>query len=145
YRTHASLWGAYLSMIFPGLGINRAAKRTFGKKVPALWQEWTQSVTGQTAGWAMDGERVTGHGWEVGGLKVADGVLYYTRSWPEKTGAGTAFVFNEIMARDLASGRERTVVSATSSFTAPPRVDGGTLYYATAELEPGWANVSMLG
>jgi len=136
---------SFFSPFVPAIGIDRAAVSGFGARFPALWREWQADVRKRAEGFAMDGERVTRRGWFVSDLVADGGRLYYKRSYPVKTAAFSSFHFDEIVERDLATGRERVVVSAPGGFGPGLEVRGGTLWYGRRELARGYENTSDLG
>ncbi len=138
-----SIFSLIGSCIFPYFGIDRAARKTYGKSFPKLFSEWKDSIDAST--WKIDGEQVTEHGWMVRHPILSDNKLYYIRSYPEKTGALNTFEFNEIVERDLTTDDERVVVSTTSEFIGNISKVGDILYYAVAELKKGYNNSTMNG
>ena len=128
----------------PAFGLDRSAKQVFGKTFPQLWQDWQQSETERYQNYQYEGTRLTNKGWNLGNLRVAEGKLYYQRSFPVKTGAFSTHYHIEIVERDLHSGAEQVLVATTSDFVANLRVRDGKLYYATYEAKTGCANASEL-
>ncbi|MEK7767164.1 MAG: hypothetical protein AAB368_13090, partial [bacterium] len=80
YGRLGSMLGGYLSPLFPWIGIDRAARKAFGRSMSALWDEWRASETIRFKDFAPEGERVTRHGWTVRDLAIANGKLYYVRA-----------------------------------------------------------------
>ncbi|MEK7476489.1 MAG: hypothetical protein AAB152_12780 [Candidatus Coatesbacteria bacterium] len=134
---------SFVSPILPCLGVDRSARVAFGARFPALWKEWQQEMTAKAAAFSMDGEQVTRTGWYYSGLVAETNRLTYQRTIPVKTAPFEAFRFEEIVERDLATGRERVLVSTTAGFMARPVRRGHTLWYATAELGRRYANTSQ--
>lgn len=127
------------SWFVPSLGLDVAARQVFGKTFPALWGEWQAYERERFAGFRMDGERLTHHGWTVQEPRVFGGRLYYKRQFPVSAGP-RRYWRNQIVERDLASGKERVLLESTASFLLPLRLHGGKLYYGTAERQAGFAN-----
>jgi len=143
-RTHGSRLLSYLSPVWPYVGADRTFRDVFGQRTPRLWKEWQDDLRGRAASFAIDGERITRTGWFAADL-VADGnTLTYKRSYPVKTAAFGEFWFDEIVERDLMTGRERVLVTTTAGFMSRTVRRGGKLWYATAELGRGYKNTSLL-
>ncbi|MDI6781381.1 MAG: hypothetical protein QME49_04660 [bacterium] len=138
-----SIFSLIGSCIFPYFGIDRAARKIYGKSFPNLFSEWRNSI--DASSWKIDGEQVTEHGWMVSHPVLSDNKLYYIRSYPEKTGIFETFEFNEIVERDLTTEDERVLVSTTSWFVGNIRKVGDNLYYTVAELKKGYSNSSQNG
>lgn len=145
HHDYGSSFGAYLSPLFPGLGLDAAAERTYGTSIRLLWNEWTRTSAGTYAGWHQSGERLTRHGWDVGGLIMDQERLLFTRTYPVKTGAYAGFMFAEIWSLDPGTGAETLIVGTTASFSAPMVVCDGSLYYAVNEVARGYGNVTSGG
>lgn len=143
FKTCGSSILSYFSPILPSIGLDRAAKKVYGKSFPALWREWHKYETERFKDFAMEGERLTSYGWYMEDLRISEGRLYYKRSYPVKTGAFRNFWFSEIMERDLTNGKERAIIPVTSFFTMPMRIHNGRLYYAVAETKFGYANALL--
>ena len=132
-----------LGPLFPGIGLDRAAKKTFGKSFPQLWAQWQDSIDASL--WKIDGEQLTKNGWRVGSPILSGQKIYYIRSYPKKTGAFERFYFEEIVERDMDTGQERVVVSSTSEIIGGLDQAGDKLYYALMEAKKGYANSAQLG
>ncbi len=137
---------SYISPLFPFLSLDPASSKAFGgKSIPELWKDWEEHEKLKKDDFNPDGDQLTQRGWDLEALCVSGGYLYYQRSYPVKTGTFSQFFFNQIRERDLATGKEREVVSTTSQFTSPLRVHGGKLYYGTAQVREGFANSGSFG
>ncbi|MBU0568134.1 hypothetical protein KJ693_01920, partial [bacterium] len=132
-----------LGPLFPGIGLDRAAKKTFGKSFPLLWREWQNSL--DASWWKIDGEQLTKNGWWVSSPILSGQKIYYIRFYPRKTGAFERFYFEEIVERDLNTGEEKVVVSSTSEIIGGLDKAGDKLYYAVMEAKKGYANSALLG
>lgn len=133
------------SCLAPALGIEVAASKVYGRSLSSLFNEWRRVETARSASWKVDGRQRTNAGWFCTYLVASAGRLYYVRNYPKKTDALTIFYFTEIVEHDVSSGREQVIVRTTSSVSAPIRLQGQQLYYATMELQCGYANVSQGG
>jgi hypothetical protein len=125
----------------PALGIDKSARKIFGKPFPGLWQDWWQYETKRYQGYAIDGEQITHYGWFVGSPVVLAGKLYYTRSYYTKTGANKQFNFGGIIERDLTTGKEKTLI--TNPASSALKIHDGKLYYTTVGTKYGYANSSL--
>lgn len=136
---------SYIGPIFPYLGIDRGARRVYGKPIKVLFDEWRLYEEKRAKEeWRIDGERLTSHGWGVSYPVLWNGKLYYVREYPKKTGAYEYFYFQEILERDLSTGRERVVASLTSSVYHPLRILDDKLYYGVFEIGRGYKGSSFL-
>ena len=140
FGSNGSSFFSYFSIAFPIVGIDRAAKKVYGKSFPALWNEWLEYESKRFEETSQEGEQVTHHGWDIKDLLFCSGKLYYTRSYPVKVDVFRELWFYEIVERDTQRGREKTLVSTTSAFTLPMRIADGKLYYAVSEIKRGYPN-----
>jgi len=146
FRRYGSCPGTPLaSCLVPALGIEIAASGVYGRSFPSLFNEWRRAETARSASWKVDGRRRTDAGWFCAHLVASGGKLYYVRDYPKKTDALTVFYFTEIIEHDMSLRDEKVIVRTTSSVSAPIKLRGQYLYYATMELQCGYANVSQGG
>lgn len=145
YGAHAASPWSYLSPLFPSVGLDRTAEKVFGRSFPILWRDFAQAEAQRLPAPRRSAERLTHDGWELRDLLIEGGTLYYTRAYPVRTAAFSTWGFNQIWARDLASGAERPVLTTTAPIVSPFRIARGHLYYATSELRRGYANTSAIG
>ncbi|MEK9149719.1 MAG: hypothetical protein AAB267_06705, partial [Candidatus Desantisbacteria bacterium] len=131
------------SCVFPYFGIDRAARKIYGKSFPKLFSEWRDSI--DATSWKIDGEQITEHGWIVRHPVLSGDKLYYIRSYPKKTGPLESFEFNEIVERELTAETERVVVSATSEFMGNIKIADDKLYYSASEMKKGYNNSALNG
>jgi hypothetical protein len=134
---------SFFSVIWPWIGVDMTARNVWGRGFPGLWKEWKAEVTARSASFYIDGERVTRRGWYVSDLVVDGNRLYYRRSYPVKTAAFSGFQFDEIVARDLATGREEVLRKGLPLGLSRMKLSGGKIYFATAELGRGYANTYL--
>lgn len=144
FQRFGSSPSSYYSPFIPALGLDRTARDVFGKSFPALWRDWQAHLEGTTE-FMPPGERLTELGGMVASPVIADGHLYYLRSYSEKTGALSSWGFQEIVERDLRTGEERVIGATTSYFSGPLRAHEGKLFYGVGELKAGYPNVMNLG
>ena len=126
---------SYLSPVFPYFGLDEAAKSVYGKSIKALFYEWRLSEEEKAKEWKTAGERLTKNGWVIAYPILHDDKLYYLREYTKKTGAYEYFDFQEIVARDLNTGKEKVIVPLTSTIHTSLRIDGDRLYYGVFEIK----------
>jgi hypothetical protein len=136
---------AYASPLLPALGLDRQARKVFGRGIRRLWEEWRLYEEQRLGGLVQAGERVSGPGWRADWPLAARGRLYYTRAYPVKSGPFRSRWRHELVEYSPATGSERILVASTAPFACPFRVAGDTLTYALAELEPGYRNTWLEG
>lgn len=141
---YASSSWSFLSPLFPSLGLDRAARKAFGKPFPELFQEWQEYEEEKGSGWRMSSRRETQKGWYIFSPVLSGQKLYYVRQHYRKTGALSIFGFVDLIVRDLEARREKVLVSLTTGVGAL-QVQGDYLYYTAYELIRGYANVTQEG
>jgi hypothetical protein len=131
---------SYVSPLLPAVGLDRSARKAFGRSLPALWKTWREAAAA-----GVDG-RVSPHlllPGEAGWLEepvAAGGFLYYRRSRTlDRRPLETGRVY-ELLRLDLQTGRQTVLVRSSGPFTGPLVVRDGRLYYALLDLVPGFAN-----
>ena len=131
---------SYLSAVFPYIGIDRTARKVYGKSFPALWNEWIEFEKEAIKAYPQGSEKLTKYGWRIKCLGFSSGKLYFVRIYPVKVDVFRAFWFRELIEREIETGLERCIVSTTSNFSLPMRIEGEKLYYGIYELQGGYDN-----
>jgi hypothetical protein len=136
---------AYLSPLLPFLGMDRVARKVFGRSFPRLWEEWRRCEEERLGGYVQAGDRVSGPGWQSDWPVAARGRLYYSRGYPVKSGPFRSRWRYELVEHDPATREEKILVCSTAPFACQFRIAGDTIYYALAELEAGYTNTWLDG
>jgi hypothetical protein len=149
FRTFFSSYGSYfwapIGTLTPFLGIDLAARRTYGKSFPVLYTEWKMFAEYRNKDWRMEGEQITKKGWYISSMTKSTDKIYYTRLTVVKPDAFFTKSIIEIVEHTPSTGKERTIANLTSSVSSPIKVRKNTLYYTTMEMESGQANVYRRG
>jgi len=134
----------YYGSSLPVFMLGTSASQVYGKSLPKLWKEWEQYESERFKDFHNEGEILTQKGDFTSNLIFYNDKLYYTRTNVEKTGAFNARSFTKIVQRDIVTKNEKCIVSTTSFFTTPIKIHDNWLYYAVAEIKPGYANTSYM-
>ena len=145
FERYGSCWWAPLSGILPCTGLDRAARRTFGRSWPGLFDEWRRYEQARRPEWPRAGRPVTGKGWYMYSLIAHCGRLYYVRDEPFKPDAYQTQSRVRIMEFDRQRGTERAIAHLNHAITTPLRAHGGKLYYTVPQFAHGYANVYYRG
>jgi len=140
FTRNGSSFLSYFSVVFPYIGIDRSARRVYGKSFPTLWKEWLESEKKVAKDYPRRAQRLTKYGWRLKYLTFNNGKIYFVRVYPVKVDVFRVFWFRELIEREIETGKERCVVSTTSNFSLPVRVRGEKLYYGVYELKGGYDN-----
>jgi len=136
---------SYISPLIPALGLDRTAKRVFGKPFQQLWRDWQRWEEKFFIDYIERGTQVTPVFWEIENPLVHNGKLYYQRSYALKTSVFDRQWHYELVEQDLDSNKTKKLVSSTSPFSGPLRIHGDKLYYLDLEIESGFANIWYRG
>jgi hypothetical protein len=150
---------SYLTPVLPLAGLDRSARRVFGKRTAALWREWLEEAGQAQAGSGTSAiEAAPGDGpaaratspaaasrpaWWMGAPVVADGRVYFLRSLPYPAEPFRQSWRHEL--RELGPGGERTRARFASAFSADLKWREGRLYFGLRDLAGGRANVELAG
>ncbi len=144
FRTYGRNQLALLSPILPGLGIDRSAKKIFGKSFPSLYDEWRSYEEARFAAWQPDAERITNDGWYIPSFVRSGDKLYYVRTVPVKLDAFVSRTYIRLVEFDVRAQMERIIAMLSSPIATSIKVSGNYLYYATLEIKKA-ENVSQAG
>lgn len=145
FGRYGSCWWAPLSGILPGIGLDAAARRTFGRSWPGLFDEWRRHERQRHPDWPAAGRPLTDRGWYMYSLVAHDGRLYYLRYEPFKPDAFRPQARARIVEFDPERGTEETVASLNQAITTPLRAHRAKLYYTVPQFASGYANVYYRG
>ena len=112
---------SYIGGLFPALSFDPAMKNAFGLTTENLWQEWVSHEKQKHAGFNMEGEKITSAGWSHGNTAAYNGRVYYTRAYPEKSGAYDVLYLNELIEYNPADKSEKIKAKTVSGFSHPDR------------------------
>ena len=143
YEDFGSNVFSYLGGLFPALSFDPAMKNAFGLTTENLWQEWVSHEKQKHAGFKMEGEKITSRGWSHGNTAAFNNRVYYTRSYPEKSGAYDVLYLGELIEYSPADKSEKIIAKTVSGFPQPPKNDGERLFYSVGERGDGYPNRSM--
>ncbi|MFH0888796.1 MAG: hypothetical protein V1871_06260 [Planctomycetota bacterium] len=139
-------FGWLLGWLFPYVGIDDAAKMTFGKSFNQLLDEWKDYYMSHRKPFAIDGNPLTSDKLTLySNLFTDDNYLYYVKEYFKKTGAYNIYAFKKIMRYDVISQQEQEIVNTTSYFSAAPQIVNNQLYYNTLDYQRGFANSTNRG
>lgn len=142
-------YGSYpwapLAVFFPCIGIDAAARHTYGRSFKPLYDEWRNAELLHNTTWYDSAMKVTDDGWYIYGLSGYKGTLYYVRSRSSKIDAFDVITYYEIVACDALSNRQTVLKRLPSSTVTPLRILNERLYYTTREVRQGMANTSYNG
>ena len=124
------------------IDLDTSAIIVFGKSFPELWREWWETESKQAQAFQYEGEKVTARGWYLANLVIDGDKAYYCSTRSVKNGPFETYRPNELVERDLPTGRERVIASPTASFATKIRVRDGKVYYGETEWAPGYPNLS---
>ncbi|MFW6022396.1 MAG: TolB family protein [Halanaerobiaceae bacterium] len=138
-------WAPFLADMVPAIGIDKAARKTFGKSYPELFQDWKSYEEERFKDWKIDGEKIvqTRSG-EIKNIVSGNDKLYYFK---QNRYAPTAFNYynqSALVEYDIDTGTEKIL----ESFTAPAgqlKIYGDKIYYSLKELSSGYRNIDMNG
>ena len=126
----------------PLFEIDKASRKSFGKTLPQLWQEWGEELAKdpKTKSAGVRGTNITNAGGIIASPVIYNGRLYYQKNYPVKTGAFNTYRVYQIIERDLIIGKERILYSPSSAFSTPLKIRSGKLYFGCFEIRSGYKN-----
>jgi hypothetical protein len=136
---------SYLTPLLPLAGLDRMARRVFGKRTPELWREWLAAEAAEaiSRNRAPAGVPASKTAWWMGAPVPHEGQIFFLRSLPVPSGPYGQSWRHEL--RVLGPAGERTLARFASPFSADLKLREGRLYLAVRELERGLANVEGFG
>lgn len=145
FDSYGSYFWAPVGLLFPFIGIDLAARGSFGMDFPSLFDDWQEKNRLRFRNYLIDGSRLTDDGWFKSYMRIYNGNLYYFRRFYKKVDALKTKVFYQIVEYDIERSCERVVANLTSPLTCHIRIKDDKLYYGRMNLKKGLANLYMSG
>lgn len=138
YDDNSSRVESYANGVTPGLSLDVAFARVYGKPLETLWQDWQGSEKAKP--YVMPKQRISYSGWNKSELKYHDGKLYFIGSKTDKTGPSAAFNHNGIVRMDPTSGAYSYIIRQSTDFPAGYQIANNRIYYSRNQTQQGFAN-----
>ncbi|MGQ9664281.1 MAG: hypothetical protein ACUVUH_02990 [bacterium] len=136
FTTYGSYPWAPISAVFPGLGLDIAAKRVYGKTFPALFKEWEKYELSNEFVVHTEGKKITNKGWYISSLIADNGKLIFVRESAIKLDCFRYKKLWQIIELDPGTYKEKVLLNLNSQVTTRLKIYDHRLYFATAELKP---------
>ncbi|PRX27442.1 hypothetical protein BX659_11631 [Orenia metallireducens] len=126
-------WTPILALgdVFPAIGIDKAAKKIYGKRFPDLFEEWKSYEKEKNKGWQIPGKVIaSSKSGSIKGLTFADNKLYYFKEKTTKPAVlNNRSVYN-LIEYDLENKGESILLTSLMPNVASIKVVNNKLYYA---------------
>ncbi|MCX7994612.1 MAG: hypothetical protein N3A65_02400 [candidate division WOR-3 bacterium] len=134
-----NVYGSYplapLSLFFPAIGLDRAAKAVYGQTFPALFSHWRKYLKCKKDKWKCESKRLTADAWYIYSMVSHKDKIYYVRAKPLKVNCFSHEMLVHIMEYDLVQRKEKIFATINSWLTTKMRLHKDNLYYCTAEIK----------
>ncbi len=138
YDDNSSRVESYANGVTPGLSLNVAFARVYGKSLENLWQDWQNSEKSKP--YSMPQQRISFSGWNKSDLKSYDGMLYFIGSKTDKTGPSASFGHNGIVRMDPGTGAYSYIIRQSTDFPAGYQIANKRIYYTRNQTKRGFGN-----
>ncbi len=136
---------SYASPLFPFIGMDRTARKVFGRTWPALWDDFRDSYNRIKKEEGQYIKRLTNHGWNIRNLTQNEGKLYYERSFQVKTAPFSNYHFNCMVEFNPLTDESTNIMQTTSSYQHPLKFSYDKIYFLEYEFKSGFRNITNLG
>jgi len=135
FKTYGSYPWAPVSAIFPGLGLDIAVKRIYGKSFPELFKEWKKYEDTRFSKFQAEGDKITNKGWYISSLVADNDKLFFIRESSIKLNAFEYKNLWRIIELNLNTHKEKIIATLNSQITTKIKIYNNQLYFSTAELK----------
>lgn len=136
---------AYLSPVFPALGLDYSARKIYGKSLAALWDEWVDYEEWVAQDYRLPQTFHSNNGWYKYNLSKNGDSLNYTTFEAVKTSAGTSFPVYRLMNYDPEQMKSSLLHEQGTGYPAGYQIVGDTLFYSRQENKAGFGNNFDMG
>ena len=137
-------WSPVIGDIFPAVGLDLAAKKTYGNNFAALYEEWKNRSEKENKDLKIEGEKVveTEKSY-ISGLTSGDnGKLYYFRSEIKQISPFTYRKANKLIEYNLVDNKEKVLKSFLADNYGTIKIKNNKLYYLLSDNKKGFSNLS---
>jgi len=145
YEINGGLFGAYFSPFFPAWGIDRSAKKVYGKSLPMLWKDWIEDEKWLARDYRLPQQYLSKDGWNKRWLQKSGENLIYEDSRVIKTSLDNSFYGSRLIRFDPKTGRKEVLLRQSEEFPAGYQLQGDLLFYSRREQKYGYGNNNMMG
>lgn len=140
YDDNSSRMESYANAATPGLSLNVAFARVYGKPLEQLWFDWHNYEKNKA--YTMPQQRVTHDGWNKSELKINGNYLYYIVRKADKTGPSSMFYTSGLAKLDISKPKAsaKMVINQNTDFPCGYQIANDKLYYSRNEVKKGFAN-----
>ncbi|QTL99066.1 hypothetical protein GM661_14415 [Iocasia frigidifontis] len=125
-------WTPIIGDFFPALGIDKAAKKIYGKTFPQLFEEWQLNETNKYKDWKISGTAVVKNklGGSIYGLNYAKKKLYYFKVKRITPGPFRYFELYNLVEYDLQNNKERILKTFSEPWNGMIQIVNNKLYFS---------------
>jgi hypothetical protein len=140
---------SWVTPLLPGIGLDPAFRKVYGKNISSLWNEWQECK--KSKDFDLPESYLTDDGWYKYSLNFKGDKLYYLSRTVSKTGAGRSFSANSLKSYDIKSGETTTIHRQAGQYPAGYYLSFNSnnqplfLYYTRNEYRRGFANTTSFG
>lgn len=140
YDDNSSRVESYANAATPGLSLDIAFARVYGKPLERLWLDWHNYERAKP--YTMPKQQITYDGWNKSELKSHGNHLYYIVRKADKTGPGALFYTNGLARLDITKPKSspQMVIRQNTDFPCGYQIVDAKLYYSRNEVKKGFAN-----
>ena len=139
-----NIYSLYLGELFPFFGIDKSAKKTFGKSFKTLFREWKEHEESRVVKTDKSSKIVDKYGIYYGNIKKEGKTLFFTRRILKQYGPFGIKLINQLVEYSTDVERLR-VVKEYNGEIENLEISNGKLYYSVSELKRGFINISLDG
>ncbi|MTI59661.1 MAG: hypothetical protein FH762_06670 [Firmicutes bacterium] len=125
-------WAPFIGDLFPAIGIDKAAKKIYGKTFPQLFEEWKLSETNKYKDWKRTGTEIVKNklGGKIYGLNYANKKLYYFKLERINPGPLSYFQLYNLVEYNLENNKERVLKTFSESWNGIIQIANNKLYFS---------------
>jgi hypothetical protein len=144
-RTGGDFGNMLWNPLFPFWGVDSDFSAIYGKRTPAIWKDWENSLKEYARDKEWDGTRLTDDLWFKEHLVTDGRFLYYRYTEFVKTGPFRVQSQVSIVRYDSESGKRKVELRLMGGPSLDMKIKDGILYFSGVEWKEGFRNISYGG
>lgn len=132
----------YIGYLFPKLGIDRAAEKTFGKDFAILFKDWEKAEKDKVKDIDIDRNKIIENVSEITFYKDK---IYYEKKIKQRGAPFNYREYYEIREYDVKTKKDRLIKRLKNAILNNIKIRDGELYYSLGEIGSFYENIDMNG
>ena len=145
FDTYGSyFWSPFIGDVFPMIGLDMAAKKTYDSSFATLYKEWKDQVEKTNKKWEINGEKLIEkeNGYITNLTSNNNGKIYYFLTEKTQVSHFNYRKINKLIEYDITNNEEKVIKRFLANNYGTLKIKNDKLYYLLSDIKKGFNNLS---